>query len=51
MSCLFVGEAHELHPPTASQPAIIVHICEEPIDLYGEKRQKIPQTRCPERRT
>ncbi|KAL3884051.1 hypothetical protein ACJMK2_030274 [Sinanodonta woodiana] len=24
------GEAHELHPPSENQPAIVVHICEDP---------------------
>ncbi|XP_060069689.1 calcipressin-2-like [Ylistrum balloti] len=53
MANLAPGEAHELHPQTDSQPAIIVHICdnEEPVDLYGNKRPKLPQTRCPERKT
>ncbi|XP_033739715.1 calcipressin-2-like [Pecten maximus] len=53
MASLAPGEAHELHPQSENQPAIIVHICEseEPIDLYGDKRPKLPQTRCPERRT
>ncbi|XP_021364607.1 calcipressin-2-like isoform X2 [Mizuhopecten yessoensis] len=53
MASLTPGEAHELHKQTESQPAIIVHICEnkEASDLYGDKRPKLPQTRCPERKT
>ncbi|XP_069102085.1 calcipressin-2-like [Argopecten irradians] len=53
MANLAPGEAHELHPQTDSQPGIIVHICENegPVDLYGDKCPKLPQTRCPERRT
>lgn len=50
--CLyFSGQAHELHPQSENQPGIIVHICEEPAEIYGQKSLKIPQTKCPERRT
>ncbi|KAJ8315021.1 hypothetical protein KUTeg_007171 [Tegillarca granosa] len=47
------GQSHELHPPSENQPAIIVHICEEPEGkpLTGGARPKIIQTRCPERTT
>lgn len=40
------GESHEVHPPTDSQPAIIVHTA-----LTGgvDGTQKIVQTKCPER--
>lgn len=41
------GEAHEVHPGSDAHPAIIVHVCEDPVG-YGEK-PKIVQTRRPER--
>ncbi|XP_067124781.1 protein sarah [Centruroides vittatus] len=41
------GETHELHPPSESQPGIVVHVCEDP-QPPGPKL-KIVQTRCPER--
>lgn len=42
------GESRELHPPTESQPAIVVHtaIIADGIDV---SKQKILQTKCPER--
>lgn len=33
LSKLTPGQAHELHPPTEDQPAIVVHICEDPEQL------------------
>lgn len=41
------GEAHELHPPSASQPGIVVHICKDPEGF--KERPLIQQTKCPER--
>ncbi|XP_074653741.1 calcipressin-3-like isoform X2 [Tubulanus polymorphus] len=29
------GESHELHPPSPSQPGIVVHICEDPEGFNG----------------
>lgn len=57
------GESHEVHPPTESQPAIIVHtaLTSGPLLLGGDVKtvaannqptsqaQKIVQTKCPER--
>ncbi|KAK7494816.1 hypothetical protein BaRGS_00013943 [Batillaria attramentaria] len=45
LSRLTPGEAHELHPPSASQPSIVVHVCEDP---EGYTQHPIVQTRCPE---
>lgn len=39
------GESHEVHPPTESQPAIIVHTALG----GGDGPHKIVQTKCPER--
>ncbi|XP_015911882.2 calcipressin-1 [Parasteatoda tepidariorum] len=41
------GEAHELHPPSSTQPGIVVHVCE---DLKAERcpKLKIEQTRRPD---
>lgn len=39
------GEAHELHPPSESHPAIVVHICENPAG-YGNLPMQ--QTRRPD---
>nr|CAD7193799.1 unnamed protein product [Timema douglasi]CAD7405300.1 unnamed protein product [Timema poppensis]CAD7569440.1 unnamed protein product [Timema californicum] len=41
------GETHELHPPSGSQPRIVVHVCEESAASKTSK-MRIPQTRCPE---
>ncbi|KAF8784310.1 Calcipressin-3 like protein [Argiope bruennichi] len=40
------GEAHELHPPSRTQPGIVVHICEDQ-NVEGP-RLKIVQTRRPD---
>ncbi|XP_035230303.1 calcipressin-2-like [Stegodyphus dumicola] len=40
------GEAHELHPPSESQPAIVVHVCEDA--KIDAPRLKIAQTRRPD---
>lgn len=40
------GEAHELHPPSESQPGVVVHICEDQV-TEGPKL-KIVQTRRPD---
>ncbi|ESO85781.1 hypothetical protein LOTGIDRAFT_204598 [Lottia gigantea] len=39
------GESHELHPPSDTQPGIVVHICEDP---KGYKAKKIEQTKRPD---
>ncbi|XP_013393406.1 calcipressin-1-like [Lingula anatina] len=49
------GQTHELHAGSAEQPAIVVHVCEDP-EGYGTigrggARMKIVQTRCPDRKT
>lgn len=55
LSNLTPGESHELHPPTESQPAIIVHTAlnQAAISINPTEEEKsisnIPQTRCPER--
>ncbi|KAA0195774.1 hypothetical protein HAZT_HAZT006134 [Hyalella azteca] len=48
------GEAHELHPPSRSQPGIVVHVCEEGAVTHDElglvKRcigVRLPQTARP----
>lgn len=53
LSHLSPGESHELHPPTESQPAIIVHTA---LNMPGngiikeeDEKINIPHTRCPER--
>ncbi|XP_054708692.1 calcipressin-2-like [Uloborus diversus] len=40
------GEAHELHPPSGSQPGIVVHVCED--QKLDGPRLKIVQTRRPD---
>jgi len=58
------GEAHELHPPSETQPGIVVHICEEEeekekkevartesIQASCSSKPVILPTRCPERNT
>ncbi|GIY43609.1 protein sarah [Caerostris darwini] len=40
------GEAHELHPPSRTQPGIVVHVCEDQ-NTEG-RRLKIVQTRRPD---
>ncbi|KFM79561.1 Calcipressin-3, partial [Stegodyphus mimosarum] len=40
------GEAHELHPPSGSQPGIVVHVCEDA--KIDAPRLKIVQTRRPD---
>ncbi|KAJ0183335.1 hypothetical protein K1T71_001311 [Dendrolimus kikuchii] len=49
LASLAPGESHELHAPTPTQPAIIVHtaISTEDIKL-PRKGKKIPQTQCPD---
>uniref|UniRef100_T1IRN4 Uncharacterized protein n=1 Tax=Strigamia maritima TaxID=126957 RepID=T1IRN4_STRMM len=42
------GISQELHPPSESQPGIVVHPCEDPQGCRGGK-SVIPQTACPER--
>ncbi|XP_076340511.1 calcipressin-2-like [Tachypleus tridentatus] len=42
------GGVHELHPPSSSQPGIVVHVCEKRED-QTQPKLKIVQTRCPER--
>ncbi|XP_071112744.1 calcipressin-3-like isoform X1 [Haliotis cracherodii] len=42
------GESHELHPPSESQPGIVVHICEDPEGYNDPNRPRIVQTRRPE---
>lgn len=49
IASLAPGEAHELHPPSESQPAIIVHTCEEDDDANRIGKRTIIQTRCPHR--
>jgi calcipressin-2 len=65
ISQLAPGEAHELHPPSDSQPGIVVHICEDQnrvglLDLSvehvledrkTEQKGKITQTRRPPNRS
>lgn len=52
LSRLTPGEAHELHPPSESQPGIVVHVCEDALDEDGKKlKSKIQQTRRPQRRS
>ncbi|GBP42313.1 Protein sarah [Eumeta japonica] len=43
------GESHELHAPTPTQPAIVVHtaVAPEPTGP-GHLRRPIPHTRCPD---
>ena len=38
LACI-AGQAHELHAPTAEQPGIVVHICENPKGYGGGKMQ------------
>jgi hypothetical protein len=45
---LISGESHELHPSTENQPAIVVHVCEEPNGLRLIEKAKIQQTKRPE---
>ncbi|XP_066998705.1 protein sarah [Anabrus simplex] len=40
------GETHELHPPSGSQPGIVVHVCEESTGP-PQPKARIVQTRCP----
>ncbi|GFV80733.1 reverse transcriptase domain-containing protein [Trichonephila clavipes] len=40
------GEAHELHPPSRTQPGIVVHVCED--QITEGRRMKIVQTRRPD---
>ncbi|RWS26302.1 Calcipressin-3-like protein [Leptotrombidium deliense] len=49
LSNLTAGESHELHPPSESQPAIVVHICEDGEEDEQTKsgRSKIQQTKRP----
>jgi len=42
------GESYELHEGTDTQPSIVVHICEDPVN-YDKRPKKIVQTRCPTR--
>ncbi|PSN53320.1 Protein sarah [Blattella germanica] len=47
------GETHELHPPSGSQPGIVVHVCEESGGTGTETgtpqaKGRIAQTRCPD---
>ncbi|GFG33133.1 hypothetical protein Cfor_12314 [Coptotermes formosanus] len=46
------GETHELHPPSGSQPGIVVHVCEESGGTSQEgtpqPKARILQTRCPD---
>ncbi|GAB6022463.1 hypothetical protein CHUAL_006574 [Chamberlinius hualienensis] len=57
MASLAPGESHELHPPSANQPGIVVHVChteaeEDNTDeeLLGAcSKPKFAPTRCPER--
>lgn len=35
------GEAHELHPPSDEHPAIVVHICEDDINVNNRHRPPI----------
>ena len=45
------GETHELHPPSGSQPGIVVHVCEESSGTgTPQAKGRIAQTRCPEHR-
>ncbi|KAK7107619.1 hypothetical protein V1264_015512 [Littorina saxatilis] len=41
------GEIHEVHPPSQTMPAIVVHLCEDP-EGFSE-RPMVLQTRRPER--
>lgn len=41
------GESHELHPAKDDQPGIIVHTAQ--LAAENEQKQRIMQTRCPER--
>lgn len=44
------GEAHELHPPSDAQPAIVVHVCEEPAPAGPRaERPSFSRTPCPDR--
>lgn len=43
------GESHEVHPPTESQPAIIVHTAQMQLTEEENLKLRIQQTRCPER--
>ena len=43
------GESYELHQGTDTQPSIIVHVCEDPVN-YEKRPKKIVQTRCPARK-
>ncbi|KAG8201974.1 hypothetical protein JTE90_027447 [Oedothorax gibbosus] len=40
------GEAHELHPPSITQPGIVVHVCEDRVT--DGRRIKMVQTRRPD---
>lgn len=46
------GETHELHPPSGSQPGIVVHVCEESAGTSqggtSQPKARIMQTRCPD---
>ncbi|KAJ8882666.1 hypothetical protein PR048_014478 [Dryococelus australis] len=44
------GETHELHPPSESQPGIVVHVCEESPTLADGKspKMRIAHTRSPD---
>jgi len=47
-----LGETHELHPPSGSQPGIVVHVCEESAGTSQggtpQPKARIAQTRCPD---
>lgn len=42
------GESHELHAPTPTQPAIVVHTALAPDANAPRNGCKLPQTRCPD---
>lgn len=51
---IFSGGIHELHPPSESQPGIVVHVCEEAAAAAaaaaagGTPKTRIMHTRCPQ---
>lgn len=49
LASLAPGESHELHAPTPTQPAIIVHTAISVEDTkFPQMTKKIPQTQCPD---